>query len=77
MANYDWPFGPIDFLYQILTQWTLRNIVGPDLWSHSHLRMVWWMEICDILLKPPEPFTGLFFHYRLQSLYYVKTKTKQ
>ena len=63
MVNYDWPFGPMDFFYQIWTQWTLRHIVGPDLWSHSHLRMVGWMEICDILLKPPQPFTGLFFTF--------------
>ena len=35
-----------------------------DLWSHSHLSVVGWMDILtffDIFLKPPQPFTGLFF----------------
>ena len=34
-----------------------------DLWSHSHLWVVWWMDILtffDIFLKPPQPFIGLF-----------------
>ena len=34
-----------------------------DLWSQSHLWAVGWMHILtffDILLKPPQPFTGLF-----------------
>ena len=34
-----------------------------DLWSHSHLWVVGWMDILtffDIFLKPPQPFTGLF-----------------
>ena len=40
-----------------------------DMWSHSHLWVVGGMDIltfCDILLKPPQPFTGLFFEYALQ-----------
>ena len=37
-----------------------------DLWSHSHLWVVGWMDILtffDIFLKPPQPFTGLFFEF--------------
>ena len=36
-----------------------------DLWSHSHLWVVDWMDILtffDILLKPPQSFTGLFLN---------------
>ena len=35
-----------------------------DLWSHPHLWVVVWMDILtffDFLLKPPQPFTGLFY----------------
>ena len=37
-----------------------------DLWSHSHLWVVGWMDILtffDIFLKPPQPFTGLFLFF--------------
>ena len=44
-----------------------------DLWSHSHLCVVGWVDghfdIFDILLKPPQPFTGLF----LDALYMLCT----
>ena len=45
-----------------------------DLWSHSHLWVVGWMDILtffDIFLKPPQPFIGLFLgnHFSHPNLY--------
>ena len=63
MANYDWPFGTLPlwtFFDQIWTQWTLRHILGPDLWSHSHLWMVEWMDILTFYLNHLSPLQGYF-----------------
>ena len=59
-------------LYQITNNQINHNLIKIiqlslkifDLWSHSHLWVVGWMDILtffDIFLKPPQPFTGLFF----------------
>ena len=48
-----------------------------DLWSHSHLWVVGWMDILtffDIFLKPPQPFTGLFYTFSGLSINYDKTE---